>query len=61
MTCWYLGGAVAVPQGPDAAAAGDEAMTPIAASTAAAIRKSLIRTSTSRRMVFPLGNKPARG
>jgi hypothetical protein len=58
MTCWYLGGGVAVPQGPDvaaavddAAAAGDEAMVPAgaphAASNVTAMRRSLIRTSTS--------------
>jgi hypothetical protein len=51
MTCWYLGGAAAVPQDPGVAAAGDEAVPPVgaphAASNAAATRRSLIRTSTS--------------
>jgi hypothetical protein len=65
MTCWYLAGAAAVPHGPGAAAAGDAAITPagvpIAASTAATVRSSLLRTSTSRQMSFRLAGKAARG
>src|SRR6516225_4033113 len=68
MTCWYVCGTVAVPHGPDAAAAGDAAVTPagVAAvtTTMAAMRRSLLRTSTSRRMLsapgttVPAGSAP---
>src|SRR5690348_7698900 len=48
-------GAAAVPHGPDAAAADDAAVTPVAvpaaASTMAAMTRSLLRTSTSTRIL----------